>query len=327
MRIKFPLLTQSRRKEKRLSILLASSNPDPAIFDVLARQAGLQMREAFTTQGLIQELTGVSLVIHDAVFEVKNTSQDLVDRTLEMSGVPVVSTAAFLSEPDEWLSRARLASATNITFLPPRQLNLVNWSGGVGKTTLAMAVCKRFVDQTGLPAALLELSMGGSALHARISPDVPEFYSIVTGKEEPGKWHGVSLYPMDGRSIDVLWGEDPAKLREFLSQIRKNNTLLVVDCFPGHALFSTVNNADKTTASMVVTSPRDDAMMQAKRLLKEVSQPAYLVLNMARSLADQAGSGATITLPYNERWAQALDSRLADPLLSLVYNGWKRRKS
>jgi hypothetical protein len=326
LRIKIPLFTRNGRNDKRLSILLASSNPDPAIFDVLARQAGLQMREAFTTQGLIQDLPGVSLVIHDTVFEVNNTSQDLVNRVLEMSGVPVVSPKAFLSEPDEWLSRARLAGATKITFLPPRQLNLVNWSGGVGKTTLAMAICKRFVERTGLPAALLELSMGGSALHARISPDLPEFYSIVTGKEEPGTWHGVSLYPMDGRSIEVLWGDDPVKVRSFLSQFRKKNTLLVVDCFPGHALFSTVNNADKLTANIIVTSPRDDAMMQAKRLLKEVSQPAYLVLNMTRSLADQAGSGAAITLPYNDRWAQALDARLADPLLALVYTGWNRRE-
>jgi hypothetical protein len=326
LRIKIPLFTRNGRKEKQLSILLASSNPDPSIFDILARQAGLQMRESFTTQGLIQELPGVNLVIHDAVFEVNNTSQDLVDRALEMSGVPVVSPEAFLAEPDEWLSRARLASATKITFLPPRQLNLVNWSGGVGKTTLAMAICKRFVEQTGLPAALLELSMGGSALQARISSDLPEFYSIVTGKEEPGKWHGVSLYPMDRRSIEVLWGEDPAKVRDFLSQIRRKNTLFVVDCYPGHVLFPIVTNAESTTANMVVSSPRDDAMLQAKRLLKDVSQPAYLIMNMTRSLADQAGSGAAITLPHNERWAQALDARLADPLLALVYHGWNRRK-
>ena len=58
----------------------------------------------------------------------------------------------------------------------------MNWSGGVGKTTLAMAVCKRFVQNTGLPAALFELSMGGSALHARISPDLPEFFAIATHK-------------------------------------------------------------------------------------------------------------------------------------------------
>lgn len=327
MRIQFPLITRSGRNEKQLSILLASSNPDPAIFDALARQVGLQIREAFTTQGLIRELPGVSLVIHDAVFEVNNTSQELVDCALEMSGIPVVSPDAFLSEPDEWLSRARLSGASKITFLPPRQLNIASWSGGVGKTTLAMAVCKRFVERTGLPAALLELSMGGSALQARISTDLPEFYAIATGKEIPGKWHGVSLYPMDGRSFDVLWSEDSAKVSAILDQIRKKHTLFVVDCFPGHPLFPLVHIAASGKVNLVITSPRADAMMQAKRLTKDISHPAYLVMNMTKSFADQAGAGAAITLPFNEHWAESLDVRMADPLLALVYSGWNRRKS
>ena len=79
----------------------------------------------------------------------------------------LVSQEGFLADPSEWLGRARLTSAKQVSFLPARQVNLVNWSGGVGKTTLAMTVCKRFVQNTGLPAALLELSMGGSALHAQ----------------------------------------------------------------------------------------------------------------------------------------------------------------
>ena len=128
----------------------------------------------------------------------------------------MVSQEGFLAEPSEWLGRARLTSAKQVSFLPARQVNLVNWSGGVGKTTLAMAVCKRFVQNTGLPAALLELSMGGSALHARVSPDLPEFFAIATHKEIPALWNGVSLYPMDGRTIDVLWSEDPQGVRNLL---------------------------------------------------------------------------------------------------------------
>lgn len=327
MKINIPSWPGHARKEKELSILLASSNPNSAILDILALHPELSLREAFTTQGLLQELTGVNLVIHDTVLEVSNTSQELVDRAIEMSGVPVVAPEAFLIEPEEWISRARLSGASKITFLPPRQLNIASWSGGVGKTTLAMALCKRFVERTGLPAALLELSMGGSALQARISTDLPEFYAIATGKEMPGKWHGVSLYPMDGRSIDVLWSEDSAKVSAILDQIRKKHTLFVLDCFPGHPLFPLVDIAASGKVNLVVTSPRADAMMQAKRLTKDISHPAYLVMNMTRSFADQAGAGATITLPFNERWAESLDVRMADPLLALVYSGWNRRKS
>lgn len=80
--------------------------------------------------------------------------------------------------------------------------------------------------------------MGGSALQAKISSDLPEFYTIATGKDQPASWHGVDLYPMDGRSIDVLWGEDTGKVRTISwEEIRKKHTLCVVDCFPGHPLF------------------------------------------------------------------------------------------
>ncbi|MRR29869.1 hypothetical protein EG834_06020 [bacterium] len=197
----------------------------------------------------------------------------------------------------------------------------------MGKTTLAMAICKRFVQNTGLPAALLELSMGGSALHARVSPDLPEFFAIATHKETPALWNGVSLYPMDGRTIDVLWSEDPQGVRNLLEEIQRKHTLFVVDCFPGHPLFAELSKPKTGLVNVVVTSPRDDAILQARRLINEIPEPRHLVLNMAKSVADRAEGGMSIVLPYNETWAQSLDPRLADPILELVYSGWKRRKS
>lgn len=326
MKIKIPALHKNERRENQLVVLLAAADPNPAILQLLSQEQNIRLKEAFTTQGLIQELPETNLVIHGSLIEVSAISHDLVQRTLEMSRLPVVSIQEFLAAPEEWIGRARLSSATKLSFLPPKQLNIVNWSGGVGKTTLAMTVCKRFVDQTGLPAALLELSMGGSALQARISPELPEFFTIATGKAEPATWNGVNLYPMDGRSMEVLWGDDPVNVQEFVSNIRKKHTLFVVDCFPGHPLFPFLNGASSAAISIVTTTPRNDAVMQAKRLLKEVAQPAYVVMNMTRSLADQAGAGADLSLPYNERWAEGLDARLADPLLALVYPGWNGRK-
>jgi cellulose biosynthesis protein BcsQ len=255
------------------------------------------------------------------------TSQEVLDRALELSGIPVTCSQGFLSEPEEWLGRARLTSARQILFLPPRQVNLVNWSGGVGKTTLGMAISKRFVQRTGLPAALLELSMGGSALHARVSENLPEFFAIATHKADPAEWQGVNLYPMDGRTIDVLWSEDPQGVQRVLAEIRRKHTLFVVDCNPGHPLFPELSRSAPGLVNLVVTSPRDDAVLQAHRLMKEVPAPAHLVLNMARSLADRAESGVSVTLPFKEGWAQSADARLADPLLGLIYSGWNRRKA
>ena len=315
-----------------LVVLLASTSPDQKILERLGQNSDILVREAFTTRGVLQDLPGVHLVILDEVMALPDTSHEVLQRSLEMSGIPVVPPIQFLANPEEWLGRARLANAKRITFLPNRQINLVNWSGGVGKTTLAMAICKRFVQRTGLPAALLELSMGGSALHARISPDLPEFFSIATHKEEPALWHGVSLYPMDGRTIDVLCpqgvlreGEDPEGVRKVLAEIRRKHTLFVVDCFPGHPLFTELSKPIAGLVNLVVTSPRDDAMMQARRLMNEVAEPSHLVLNMAKSLADRAEASVSVTLSYNESWALSSDPHLADPILELVYKGWRAK--
>jgi hypothetical protein len=316
-----------KKQELALAVLVASAQPRLDVLEILGQHGVQQIKEAFSTRGVLQDLPGVRLVILDAVLPVADTSAEILARTLEMSGIPQVDLDGFLANPEEWLGRARLANAGRISYLPARQVNLVNWSGGVGKTTLAMAICKRFVARTGLPAALLELSMGGSALHARISRDLPEFYAIATHKEEPAQWSGVSLYPMDGRTIDVLWEEDPQMVGQVLAEIRRKHTLFVVDCFPGHPLFAVLARPAAGLVNLVVTSPRDDALLQAHRLMNELPEPRHLVLNMTRSLAERAEGGVTLSLPYNESWAHTSDARLADPLLELVYAGWRNHHS
>ena len=310
-----------------LCVLLASARPDPLLIDLLASKEGVILREAFTMQGVLQALPGTNLVILDEVITSPSVSGELLERALETSGIPVTSPDGFRTAPDEWFGRARLTGSRQITYLPSRQVNLASWSGGVGKTTLALAVAKRFAERTGLPVALLELSMGGSAIQARISDKLPEFFAIATEKAEPVVWQGVSLYPMDGRTLEVLWSEDPQGVRVVLKEIRQKHTLLVADGFPGHLLFPELSQPSPGLVHLVVASPREDAVAQAQRLMKEVPSPAHLVMNMARNLADRAENGISITLPYRESWAQSLDTRLADPLLGLIYAGWNRKKS
>lgn len=314
-----------RKRQKDLNVLLAARQPDQKLLDVLANCPMVTLREAFTTQGVLQNLVGVNLVILGEVMPMTGLSADVLTRTLETSGIPVTSAQDFLERPDEWMAQARLTSARQVTILPSRQINLVNWSGGVGKTTLAMAICKRFVERTSLPAALLELGMGGCALHARVSADVPEFFAIATQNVPPARWHGVSLYPMDGRTADVMWSEEPDRVLSVIDETRKQHTLLVVDANPAHPLFSQISTTQPGRINLIVSSPRDDALLQAKRLADELGEHAQLVLNMTRSLTDRAGAQAAVTLPFNETWANTLDPRLSDPILELIYPGWSRR--
>ena len=321
-----PLHFFHRRKPAGdLVVLLADSHPDQTLLEILAKFPSLALRESFSTQGALQNLPGSNLVIFGDVIQLPGLSTEILTKTLQASGIPVVSVTEFLEQPDEWLSRARLASARPVTILPARQVNLANWSGGVGKTTLAMSICKRFVERTSLPAALLELGMGGCALQARVSEEIPEFFALSTQNAPAARWHGVSLYPMDGRTAEVMWAEEPERVLRFIAEIRKQHTLLVVDAFPGHPLFDALSTPQPGRLNLIVTSPRDDTLLQARRLQEELGKEAQVVLNMARSLADQAGTQAAVVLPYKEAWANTLDPRLADPLLELVYPGWSRR--
>lgn len=318
-------LKQHRGAE--LIVLLGATQPDQEVLEVLSQMTNLTVREAFTTRGVLQNLSGVHLIILGDLVSLADVSNEVMQSTLDRSGIPFVSQTGFLADVEEWLGRARLTSAKQVSFLPARQVNFMNWSGGVGKTTLAMAVCKRFVQNTGLPAALLELSMGGSSLKALLSPDLPEFYAIATQKENPALWNGVSLYPMDGRTFDVLWGEDPQGIRDLLAEIQQKHTLFVVEGYPGHPLFAELSTPRTGLVNVAIATPREDAIFQARRLLNEVPEPHYIVMNMSRSVTDHAETGISVNLPYKENWAQSLDPKLADPILGLVYSGWKRRNA
>jgi hypothetical protein len=76
--------------------------------------------------------------------------------------------------------------------------------------------------------------------------------------------------------------------------------------------------------NFVVTSPRDDALLQARRLYAELPETKHLVLNMSRTLADRTGVQADVILPFREGWAANLDGHLADPILEMIYPGWNR---
>ncbi len=318
-------LPNREKKEKPLSILLATAQPEPELVSQLSSVSEGNLKEAFSTRGVLNGLSGTSLVVMGDVIPTEDVSREILDGALCRSQIPVASPPEFQAETEEWLARARLTHQKQLRYLPPRQINFVNWAGGVGKTTLAMAVTRRFTQVTGLPAALLELSLGGSALHARVSPDLPDFYEIATGQASPLTWRGVDLYPMDGRGIRVLLEQEPERVNQAIQEIRKRHTLFVVDAFPGHPLWSQLSVENPGTVNFVVTSPRDDALLQAMRIKSEMGEQARLVLNMARGVADRLENGVSVFLPYREAWAASLDKHLADPLLAQVYPGWRQK--
>jgi hypothetical protein len=317
----FPIRTIPKVEEKNI-VLHAALHPDPAVLDILQQHPNILVREAYSVQGALQNLQNVQLVIIDSLYTTPDTSIDLLQQILDGNHIPHISQQDFLARPEEWLSQVQITETRSIHFLPPRQVNLVNWAGGVGKTTLALAMARRFVEQTGLPTVLIELSLGPGSLQVLTSIPLPDFFDIFTRKAEPGTWQGVKMIPMDGRAFEVAWTDDRAGVLNFFQEVRRQHILTVVDGHPAHPLFSEILAPSHGSISLVISTPRPDTLHQGRCLFQGLPDPKYWIVNQSNSVVDSVEEGITLRLPFRESWAASMDPHLADPLLALLYQGW-----
>jgi MinD-like ATPase involved in chromosome partitioning or flagellar assembly len=318
---------RKRSQEDKLIILLASMNPDPKLVECLAARQEVIMRETFTSRGVIRGLPDADLVVLGEVIPVWDVDLSLMQNTLECTHIPVTTPDQMLAQPEEWISAARLANRKKLQYLPARFVLVTGWAGGVGKSTLALAVAKRFRERN-LPTALLEANTGGSYLISRLGPQLHSLYDVLTGEEPPSEWEGLKLHPIDHRASQVL-AEDP-RLPGFLTELKKGYTLVVVDASPSHPFWPYL--VDLATNILIITAPRDESLYQADTLLKELEPvravrpelKVHLIMNMVRSLGERIGVSGMVaaSIPANERAAAQLDPRLADPILNLLYPGW-----
>jgi Mrp family chromosome partitioning ATPase len=319
-----------RRKpdqSEKLIVLLASRDPDPKLVEALAARPEIILRETFTTRGVIRGLPDADLVILGDVLPLWDVDPLLMQNTLECTHIPVASPDGMLAKPEEWIATARLANRKKLQYLPARFVLVTGWAGGVGKSTIALGIAKRFRERN-LPTALLEANEGGSSLVSRLGPNLHSLYDVITGETEASEWEGVRLHPIDHRASQVL--SDDERMPDFLAGLKKGYTLVVVDASPNHPFWPRL--LDLATTILIVTAPREDSLFQAETLLKEL-QPVrtarpdlhvHLIMNMVRSLGERVGMSGMVAanIPYDERMAARLDPRMADPILNLLYPGW-----
>jgi Mrp family chromosome partitioning ATPase len=318
---------QKHNQSTKLIVLLAECNPEPKLVEFLAKREDVILRETFTTRGVIRGLPDADLVVLGRVIPLWDVGENLMRNTLESTKIPVTSSDSMLARPEEWLANARLSSRKKLQYLPSRFVLVGGWAGGVGKSTLALAVAKRFRERN-LPAAFFEATEGGSYLVSRSGVELHTLYDVITGEQEPSEWEGVKLYPLDYRSSSML-SEDP-RLPDFLANLKTGYTLVIVDASPNHPFWPRL--LDLATTVFIVTNPRDDSLFQAETLLKELAPvrkarpdlQVHIIMNMVRTIGQRIGAAGLVSasLPYDERMANQLDRKLADPLLEILYPGW-----
>ena len=318
------------------AVLLATRNPAaleaiPPVF---------QTREAISTPGISSALNADPILVifdpHD-IQECGNiplaTIAAAIDSIRERGAV-VVSSVQFLAEPQLHLGEALLAKGlrSGIRYIPPRVVMLTNYCGGVGKTTLSLALARYFRAASGLPTALVEAGVGASSLKARLGPGT-SLYDFITQSTPAGQWEKVDTYTSDGWEAESLARDE--RTPELLRNIARDHTLTILDVFPTNPLWK--HALELATDVIVVSTPRSDSLAQAATLMDKLIEEGsalarkpstHLALNQVRSLGERiaVAGQSNAWIGFDERMAERLDSKLAEPLMGLLYPNWSPQK-
>ena len=305
-----------------MKVLVAT--PDLTIFDAINGVEGIEYKEALFTGGLYEELPGAQLVIVDFEHLIPHPySTEMVRDLLDSADIPYVSSQDFLAEPDRWIMEARRVRG-EITGLPSkRSIAFTSYSGGTGKTVIAIDTALHFARRTKLPVLLTEFSYGDSAIAALIGKEVPHLFDLATQPDaEPATWKGVTVIPMDYDNCRDL---SIQLIGRYLKEQLGRHVLSVIDIQYPHALLSAIN--DEIDQWYVVATPRPDAIENAQKLKNELGPRAGIVLNQRGTLDGIALNGIerALDLP-NVGQADRFEGRLGKLLLAHTYGekNWRQ---
>ncbi len=324
------------KRKKRLPAVVLATRSEEALNRV--PRDTFQTREALSTMGVMSALNARPVLIvadPDDLLESPEMSRDALRTAMEslgQDGVVVVGSQAFIEDRERWIGEALLARGDGaaLRFMPRRAVMLTNYCGGVGKSTLSLALARRFRATTGLPAATVEVGVGGSSM-SRLG-EFPSLFDVVTQEVAPGEWQGVRLYPSDDWETKTLATDE--RTETTLKQIYHQHTLIVFDTFPTNALWR--HALELVTDVIVVASPRPDAIEQTGAMMRRlqdeletlVKQPKiHLVLNRVQSVGQRLPMAGELSawVKYDESAALNLSGDLGEPLLTLIYPGWEHR--
>ena len=294
-----------------MKVLVATK--DLAVFEALQGIDGLEYDEALFTGQIYDAMPGAQLIVVDYDDLVEHPySIGMLRGILSDSDVPFVSSEEFLSEPDSWLNEARRLGGEATDLPTKRTVAFVSYSGGVGKSVLALDTAAHFARRAKLPVCVLEFTYGESAIGSLIGADVPALFELATQPDvEPHVWNDVTLVPMDydnSRDLSIQL------LGKYLKDLMREHVLTVIDARWPHALIGSVR--DEIDKWYVVCTPRPDAVENAEKLSAELGPKAEILVNKKGGVVDSlalSGIERALELPEvrePDRWGGELGKRV-----------------
>jgi len=293
------------------------------VFDALQ---GVEAKKALYTDQVYQAVPEVQLAIVDWEDLIPYPhSLKMIKDLLVAKGIPTITSQEFLAQPSRYLD---LKPTPKGPRLPDKKsIAFVSYSGGTGKTTLALDTALHFARRTKLPVLFVEFTYGVSALATITGLTMPSLYELSTQLEaEPMRWKGVTLVPMDYDNCRDL---SVQLYCNYLKKQSADHVLTVVDSPWPHGLLGAIR--DQIDEWLVVTTPRIDAVENAKKLHSELAAQdsrAIIVLNNKGGLVDSlalTGLARALDLPQLRR-PDRFEGQLGKQILSQVYGpgNWRR---
>ena len=307
-----------------VKILVASKSV--SVFETLRAMPDVEIEPALTTEEIAKIIPSVQLVLIDFEDVVEypydiGMIQALLAEAQEKRGLAWARSKDFLVDPEDWLQQASRARGGR--KLPDKlTIAFAAYSGGVGKTTLALDTALHFARRIERPVLLLEFVYGTSALTALTGLEMPFLYDLTSKIDlQPAVFRGVTLVPMDYENCRLL---PPEEFGKYYKRQVANHVLTVVDTTWPHGLVRAIQ--DEVDQWLVVATPRLDAVENAKKLQLELGAKATIVFNQKRGAGDSlslAGMERGLDLPYVNR-VDEWSGKLGGKLLDFVYgSAWR----
>ena len=299
-----------------MKVLVATR--DLSVFDALQGLTGLEYESALFTGQIYEALSGAQLVIIDFDHLVEHPySVGMLRGILSEKDIPFVSSEEFLSEPDSWLNEARRLGGEATDLPTKRTVAFVSYSGGVGKSVLALDTAVHFARRAKLPVVLLEFTYGESAISALVGSNIPALFELATQPDvDPLVWKGVTLVPMDydnSRDLSIQL------LGKYLKDVMREHVLTVIDAHWPHALIGAVR--DEIDRWYVVSTMRPDAVENAEKLAAELGPKASVLINQKGGMVDSwalSGVNPAVELPVVKE-ADKFQGTLGKKILMHIY--------
>ena len=295
-----------------------------AVFEALQRIEDVEYEEALFTGQIYEAIPSSQLVIIDYEDVVEHPYDvRMIRELLAESNVRAYSSEEFLLDPGKCIREAEIRPGS-MTRLPEKYtIAFVSYSGGTGRTTLALDTALHFARQTekhrqaSLPVMLIEFTYGESAFASILGLDMPHLYDMATQTDlEPTCFKGVTIIPMDYDNCRLLSID---LLRNYLKRQMAHHVLTIVDSYWPHGLIGAIE--EDVDRWLVVTTPRLDAIENARKLQAELGSEAGIVLNMMDSITDNlalAGMERELDLTRLDR-VDRFEGKLGKQILARIY--------